>query len=66
MVDADTLRREVLALGLEDDIPLWEVMEACRHDDLVDEGALGVRQLADEMAHGLDRAYYVNMDNVIE
>ena len=43
----DVLRRAVLDLGLEDCIPLWEVMETCRNGDLVAQGAAGAMELAD-------------------
>lgn len=42
----DALRREILALGLEDDIPLWEIAEDCRAADLIAEGRDGIEVLA--------------------
>jgi hypothetical protein len=110
MADA-ALRQTVLDLGLEDDIPLWEVAETCRRDRLVAEGSSGIQELGDlllslaregkirilagrwddpsprvldadeaaplladgrryvaaeEIAVGLDRVYYVNVDNISE
>ena len=107
----DGLRREILELGLEDDIPLWELAGDCRAAGLIDDGPAGVDALAralaelarkgeirvlvgawndpeprhvepdeaerllvdrrryssaEEIAHGLERVYYVNPDNVVE
>ncbi|PKW27311.1 hypothetical protein [Phycicoccus duodecadis] len=107
----DALRREILELGLEDDIPLWEIADACRTDGLIAAGSPGVDVLAaslvalartgeirirvgrwddpdtrdadieeaepllndprryssaEEIANGLERVYYVNVDNIVE
>ena len=105
------LRREILELGLEDDVPLWELADVCRAAGLIDEGPAGLDALArllaglarqgeiqvlvgawrdpeprhagpdqadclladrrhyssaEEAAHGLERVYYVNADNIVE
>jgi hypothetical protein len=110
-VSDDALRREILALGLEDDIPLWEVADDCRSAGLIAPGTVGLDVLgtalidlarkgnirirvgpwgdaepkdldveqaepllrdrrryssAEEIAEGLDRVYYVNVDNIVE
>lgn len=107
----DALRRAILDLGLEDDIPLWEVADDCRRAGLIAPGTTGLRMLstalidlarkgeirirmgqwddaeptdvdaelaeallldwrryssAEEIADGLVRAYYVNVNNIIE
>ena len=36
----------ILDLGMEDDIPLWEVTDACRKAHLIADGAVGVEALA--------------------
>lgn len=41
----DALRREILTLGLEDDIPLWEVADHCRAVGLITAGSVGVELL---------------------
>jgi hypothetical protein len=109
-VSADALHREILALGLEDDIPLWEVADGCRAAGLIAPGTVGLDVLAaalidlarkgeirirvgpwddaepkdvdveqaepllldgrryssaEEIANGLDRVYFVNVDNII-
>lgn len=106
----ESLRREILELGLEDDIPLWELADVCRAAGLIDDRPTGVdalarvlvglvrqgeihvlvgawsdpeprqavldqaeRLLADqrhyssaqEVAHGLERVYFVNADNTL-
>jgi hypothetical protein len=45
-VSDDALRREILELGLEDDIPLWEVADDCRAAGLISLGSAGVEVLA--------------------
>lgn len=107
----DALRREILELGLEDDIPLWEIADTCRAAGVIGAGTAGVEALAeagldlsrkgeirilvgpwaepdpryadideaeevlkdvrryssaDEIAHGLERVYYVNVDNIAD
>ncbi|WP_407342200.1 hypothetical protein [Pengzhenrongella phosphoraccumulans] len=110
MID-DRLRREILELGLEDDIPLSELAGDCRAAGLIGDGPAGIDALAralaqlartgeirvlvgawndpeprqvqlddaerlladrrqyssdEEIAHGLERVFYVNRDNVVE
>ena len=43
----DPLRREILKLGLEDDIPLWEVADQCRAAGLIAAGSAGVDVLGE-------------------
>lgn len=43
----EALRREVLDLGLEDDIPLWEIADTCRAAGLIADGPVGVEVLAE-------------------
>lgn len=107
----DALRRRILDLGLENDIPLWEVADDCRAAGLIAAdrrgidvpgeallalartGRIRVRagpwadpttrdanveeaelflldprrySSAEEIANGLDRVYYVNVDNIVE
>lgn len=109
-VSDDALRREILDLGLEDDIPLWEVADHCRAAGVIVPGTTGLDVLgealialarkgeirirvgpwddpepkdldvehakpllldrrryssAEEIADGLDRVYYVNVDNIV-
>lgn len=45
----DALRREILTLGLEDDIPLWEVANDCRAVGLIAAGSLGVEALREAL-----------------
>jgi hypothetical protein len=45
-VTDDALRRAILDLGLEDDIPLWEITDTCRAADLIAAGPIGVEALA--------------------
>lgn len=106
----DALRKAILDLGLEDDIPLWEITDTCRSADLIADGAEDIEVLAralldlarrgqirilvgrwkspepryvdideaetlladarryvsaEEIAHDLERVYYVNVDNIV-
>lgn len=45
----DALGRAVLDLGLEDDIPLWEIADHCRGEGLIAPGAPGVDALAEAL-----------------
>jgi len=110
-VTDDALRRAILDLGLEDDIPLWEITSTCRARNLIAADPAGVETLAgallelarkdeirilvgrwddpeprnvgvdeaetlladarryasaDEIANGLERVYYVNVENIAE
>ena len=50
----DGLRLEILTLGLEDDIPLWEVADVCRGSGAIAQGTDGTEVLASalvELAH---------------
>ena len=105
------LRSMILDLGVEDDIPLWEIADRCRAAGLIADGYEGVGVLstalldlarsdeirilvggwndpepryvnadeagalladarryasAEEIAHALERVYYVNVDNIVE
>lgn len=107
----DALRQAILDLGLEDDIPLWQIKDTCRAADLIVDGTAGIELLAsalldlarkdqirilvgrwndsepryvdvdeaerlladtrrytsaEEIAHDLERVYYVNVDNIVE
>jgi len=42
----DRLRREILDVGLEDDIPLFEIAGACQESDLLGPGTAGIEVLA--------------------
>ena len=42
----DVLRREILKLAFEDDIPLWEVADHCRTSGVIGPGSAGVDVLA--------------------
>jgi len=45
MID-DGLRHEILTLGLEDDIPIWEVAGVCRASGVIAQGTEGTEVLA--------------------
>jgi len=45
MID-DGLRHEILTLGLEDDIPIWEVADVCRASGAIAQGTDGTEVLA--------------------
>ena len=45
-MNKDSLREEILDLGLEDVIPLWEIADLCRADDLIAQGTAGTQVLA--------------------
>lgn len=42
----DALRRTILELGLEDDIPLWEITDTCRASGLIAKETTGLEALA--------------------
>ena len=42
----DALRQAILDLGLEDDIPLWEIKDSCRAAGLIVDGTAGIEVLA--------------------
>jgi hypothetical protein len=110
-VTDDALRRAILDLGLEDDIPLWEITDTCRAAGVIADGPRGVEAMAEtlshlasrdeirilvgrwddpepryaegdevetlladarryssaeEIAHDLERVYYVNVENIAE
>jgi hypothetical protein len=46
VTDDSALRQEILDLGLEDDIPLWEIADKCRAAGLIADGTEGVGVLA--------------------
>jgi hypothetical protein len=48
-VKDDALRQAILDLGLEADIPLWEVTSDCRKADLIADGIVGVEALAETL-----------------
>lgn len=45
-VSDDVVRQKILDLGLEDDIPLWELADTCRAADMIADGTVGVEALA--------------------
>jgi hypothetical protein len=46
VIENDGLRHEILTLGLEDDIPIWEVADACRASGEISQGTEGTEVLA--------------------
>lgn len=48
-VSDDALRREILDLGLEDDIPLWEVADQCRGTGVIAPGTIGLDVLGEAL-----------------
>ncbi|QYJ03865.1 hypothetical protein KUV85_16315 [Nocardioides panacisoli] len=107
----DALHKAILDIGLEDDIPLWEIADTCHSAGLIADGTVGIEVLAtvlldlarkdtirvlvgrwndpqpryvgareaetlladtrryassEEIAHDLERVYYVNVDNIVE
>jgi hypothetical protein len=46
LVAGDALDRAILDLGMEDDIPLWEIADDCRAAALIAAGPTGLEALA--------------------